>query len=379
MDLLILLTYAAFVIAVFKIFKLAVNGYTVVTAVLGGIGILAALLLSMNYNHPYTQVARFYFHTTPIVPQVQGKVIEVAVTDSQHVQAGDVLFKINPTPYENTVKQKQAQLEAAKQRVIELDLDMESFEQSYKAAQSDVEAAKDTYERDKKLVAKSAVSKSEFEQARQSYLSAQARAGQAKAQLARAKQATLSTIGGVNTEVADLAAQLATAQFNLDETVVRAPTDGTVLQVMLRPGMMAMPMPLKPSITFQHDEEPFFVASFLQNNAQRITKGSEVEVILPSVPGRFFKGEVASVGAAVAQGQLQPSGKLLDAEQLQGQGRINVLVRFDEGELDPYQIIPGSTGHAAVYSEHMHHLAVMRRVLLRMTSWTNFLFSDGHG
>lgn len=104
MDLLILLTYAGFAIAVFKIFKFPVNGYTVVTAALGGIALLATLLLLMNYNHPFTQSARFFYRTTPIVPQVSGIVIEVEVSDLQRVKAGDPLFQIDPTPYENTVK-----------------------------------------------------------------------------------------------------------------------------------------------------------------------------------------------------------------------------------------------------------------------------------
>ncbi len=378
MDVLILLTYAAIVIAVFKVAKVPVNGYTVVTAALGGIGILATLLLLMNYNHPFTSKARFYFHTTPIVPQVQGRVIEVNVTDSQAVKAGDVLFKIDPQPYQFIVDQKNAQLASAESRAKELELDLLAFEEAYNAAVSDEAAAKDTFERDKKLVANSAVSKSEFEQAKQSYASAQARTSQAKAQLARAKQSTDSTIGGINTQVADATSQLATAQFNLDETTVRAPTDGTVLQLMLRPGMMAVPIPLKPVIIFQHDEPPYFVASFLQNNAQRIVPGAEAEVILPAVPGRFFKGEVELVGAAVAQGQLQPTGDLLDVDQSTGEGRINVLIRFVDGELDDFQIIPGSTGQAAVYSEHVEEVAIMRKVLLRMKSWTNFIFSDGH-
>ncbi|QDT05977.1 Inner membrane protein YiaV precursor [Rubripirellula lacrimiformis] len=378
MDLLIILTYAAIVFAIFKVFKVPVNGYTIVTAALGGCAILATLLLLMNFNHPYTKVGRFYFHTTPIVPQVKGKVIEVAVTDSQHVKAGDVLFKIDPVPYQAAVKQKQSLVANAKQRASELDVDLVSYQQAYQAAKAERDAAKDTYDRNKELVTSSAVSRSEFEQSKQSFFSADARANQAKAQMDRAEIASLSKIDGVNTDVLDAEAQLQIAQFNLDETTVRAPTDGTVLQVMLRPGMMAVPMPLAPAMIFRHDEDHVFVASFLQNNAQRIELGAEVEVILPAVPGRFFKGTVQTLSAAVAQGQLQPTGNLVDADQIQGEGRYNVGIAFDEGELDGFPIVPGSTGQVAVYSEHMHHLSVMRRVLMRMKSWTNYVFSDGH-
>jgi multidrug resistance efflux pump len=96
----------------------------------------------------------------------------------------------------------------------------------------------------------------------------------------------------VNTDVARLQAELATAEFNLSETTVRAPTDGMVLQLFLREGMMAVPLPLRPVMVFGHDEPAQLWASFLQNSAQRVEEGSDAEVILPAVPGRFFKAKV---------------------------------------------------------------------------------------
>ena len=72
MDLLIILTYAAFAYGAFRLFKIPVNGFTLLTAVLGGVAIIGALLLGMNYNHPYTSEARFYFNTTPIIPPSAG-------------------------------------------------------------------------------------------------------------------------------------------------------------------------------------------------------------------------------------------------------------------------------------------------------------------
>jgi hypothetical protein len=83
------------------------------------------------------------------------------------------------------------------------------------------------------------------------------------------------------------------------------------------------------------------------------------------------------VGAFIAQGQLQPSGNLVDPEQIKGEGRILVGIE-PEDDLSKYQIVPGSTAQVAIYTHHMHHLAVMRKVLLRMKSWTNFIFGDGH-
>jgi multidrug resistance efflux pump len=143
--------------------------------------------------------------------------------------------------------------------------------------------------------------------------------------------------------------------------------------------MMAVPLPLKPVMVFQHDESQFFVASFLQNNAQRIVEGAEAEAIFPAAPGRFFKGKVKLIGSAIAEGQLQPGGDMIEAEKIDQGGRINVVIDFDDGVLEGFHIPPGSTGQVAVYSDHMRGIGVMRRVLLRMKSWMNFVFSDGHG
>ncbi|WP_419177505.1 biotin/lipoyl-binding protein [Gallibacterium genomosp. 1] len=58
------------------------------------------MLLVMNYNHPHTKLATQYYVSTPIIPNVKGTIIEVnPVKSNQLVKKGDVLFKIDPTPF----------------------------------------------------------------------------------------------------------------------------------------------------------------------------------------------------------------------------------------------------------------------------------------
>ena len=158
---------------------------------------------------------------------------------------------------------------------------------------------------------------------------------------------------------------------------MRAPTDGVVVQLFLRPGMYAVPMPMRPVMVFMHKEAPSFAGAFLQNSSQRIIEGADAEVILPAVPGRVFKAKVATAGAYIPQGQLQPSGTLVDPGQIKGDGRVIVSINFQE-DLSKYQIVPGSVGNVAIYTDHMKELSILRKVLLRMKSWMNFIFSDGH-
>jgi multidrug resistance efflux pump len=72
MDLLLILTYTAICIAIFKIFKIPLNKWTVPTAVLGGIVLVGGLVFLMNYNHPHSRTAFRAFVTTPIIPNVKG-------------------------------------------------------------------------------------------------------------------------------------------------------------------------------------------------------------------------------------------------------------------------------------------------------------------
>jgi hypothetical protein len=80
MELLLILTYTAICYAIFKAFKIPVNKWTVPTAALGGVFIIAGLVLLMSYNHPFTNEGRIYFTSAPVIPSIKGPVIEVPVT-----------------------------------------------------------------------------------------------------------------------------------------------------------------------------------------------------------------------------------------------------------------------------------------------------------
>lgn len=377
MELLLILTYTAIAVAIFKIFRIPVNAFSLLTAVLGGVALIGALLLGMNYNHPFSSQGRFYFTTTPIVPTVGGRVVEVPVEPNKPVKAGDVLFRIDAERYENAVKAGEAALADARQVAEQLKSAAATASKNAQAAQASSAAALDIYERSKKLIATGAISQAQFKQAEERFAAARSQAEAAQAEAERASLEASAAIEGVNTDVARLQAELDTARYELEQTVVRAPTDGVVLQLFLRPGMYAVPLPLRPVMVFMHAESPRFAAAFLQNSSQRIITAADAEVIFPAVPGRVFKARVESAGAYIPQGQLQPSGTLLDPEQIKGDGRVIVQLDFED-DLSKFQIVPGSVGEVAIYTHHMHHLAVMRKILLRMKSWTNFIFGDGH-
>lgn len=381
MDLLLIATYAAICIGIFKAFKIPVNGITLLTAVLGGVFLIGFLLLGMNYNHPFSSNGRFYYTTTPINPLVPGLVIEAPVKEAAKVKKGDVLFRIDPTGYAAVVDAKKAALAEAEQGALQLVEARKTSEARLEQARAEEQRAREAFERaetlGKNASGVAAIAQQEIDTKRGLYLAAKAAAAAAESELTRAKLAETAQIGGVNTTVAKLRAELAAAQFDLDQTTVHAPADGTVEQTFLREGMMATPIPLRPVMVFRPNEPPVFVGAFLQNSAQRLTPGSHAEIAFPAVPGRIFKAKVTRVQEAIAQGQVQATGTLLDPEAIKGQGRVLVALQMEE-DFSAYQLVPGTTGNVAVYTEHFHHLAIMRKVLIRMSSWTNYLFSDGH-
>ena len=215
MDLLLVMTYAALAYAAFKVFKIPVNGFTLLTAALGGVAILSLLLLTMNYNHPFSKEARFYYNTTPIVPAVRGRVIEVPAEANKPLKAGDVLFKIDPTPFENAVKAKEAALADAQQTTKQLHAAADAAEKKLESALADRDSAKDIFERSTKLLASGAIAQVQFEKSKNSYNAAEATAQSARSEADRARLEAEAAIKGVNTDVARLQAELDTAKFYL--------------------------------------------------------------------------------------------------------------------------------------------------------------------
>lgn len=315
MDILLIMTYVALCIAIFKIFKIPLNKWTVPTAFLGGVLVIGTLLVLMNYSHPYSAQSREYFYTTPIMPSVKGRVTEVNAKPNQPMKAGDVLFTIDPTPFQDQVNELTARLTVAKKNLVR---------------------AKEMF---RKGVGKEV------------------------------------SVDETQAKVDSLSAALAKAEFDLGETTVRAPTDGYVTQMLLHPGMYAVPMPLRPVMVYVHSDSYEYVAWFRQNSLMRLKAGHQAELAFDGLPGEVFTGEVVSVLPVMAEGQLQASGNLI-SDTSHNSGLIPVRIRITDERFEQYKpYVPGGAfAQTAVYSDHFHHLALIRKVLLRMSSWMNYLF-----
>ena len=356
------------------------NQWSLSTAVLGGIVGIALLLVGMSYNHPFSTNARIYFSVTPVYAGVRGRVIDVPVHANVPLKAGDVLFRIDPTPYQAVVDQKKALLADAEQNVGQLKATYESATAAGDRAEAQYKLAKANYDRQLSLFQKQIIAQAALDRySRDLDASRQTMVG-ARAEQERARLAYSANISGVNTAVARLRSELADAEYDLAQTVVRAYGKGFVTQVALRPGMYAVPYSFRPVMVFintdEHDRA--LGAAFQQNSLQRVKAGDEAEVAFEGVPGRVFKGKVRIVLDAIATGQIEAVGGLEDFGARPNSGRALAVIDLDQ-DTSGYQLPLGSAGEVAIYTEHLHHLALLRKILLRMRSWQNYVFLEGHG
>jgi multidrug resistance efflux pump len=310
----LVIVYSMIMFFVFKVLKVPLNKWTGTTAVLGGVVSIGFILLMMGMYHPFTKEARIYTLTTPVLPTVKGRIIEVNVKTGDRVKAGESLFQIDPEPFQYEVDRLEAE------RIL---------------AESNLADAQE-------LFAKQFASAKDVERA----------------------QAALDS----------LKAQLASAHFNLSQTDVQAEADGYVAQVRLRAGALAVDMPMRPLMTFVNDQDRFLLGGFQQNPLQNIQPGFKAEVIFIALPGKVFSATVDGISDIMGQGQLLPDDKLISVNGVTPPGRVLVRINVED-DLSEYQLPVGAKAYIAVYSETWEPVAIVRKVILRIMSWENYLFS----
>jgi len=375
--------------------------------------VLAGMMLLLNIFAPTTSDVRVVKYIVPIVSQVRGRVIEVAVDNNRPVKKGDVLFRIDPTPYQHEVDSLQARINADearvgadRQKLLEVQArlaDAASAEPQLKeqlnaatekvtSLTASLELARKRVQQNTELVAAGAGSRFDLEQAETNVreLTAQIAAARAAEQEIREKllgrfKGDLSTVAQVKAQIASAQAQLQASQaqvettraqlenarWNLLQTTVLAPGNGTMVNVMLRPGYFVAGMPFNEVMTFVDDEYQIF-ALFGQNELHQVVAGNEAEITLDTFPGRIIKAHVDSVIWAQAQGQVDASGNLPNTMFTPPPGRFPVKLVVAEKDRSLF-VAAGARGSAALYTDHLSMLHIIRKVLLRVSSYFDYI------
>jgi multidrug resistance efflux pump len=242
------------------------------------------------------------------------------------------------------------------------------------------------------LVAAGAGNRFDLEQAQTSVkeLTAQLAAARASEQQVREKlsgrvNGDLATVAEVKAQIASAAAQVQVSQAQVDttraqlenarwdllQTTVVAPGNGTMVNVMLRPGFFVAGMPFNEVMTFVDSEYQIF-ALFGQNELHQVIPGNEAEITLDTYPGRVIKAHVDSVIWAQGQGQLEASGDLPRTTFVAPPGRFPVKLVVGEQDRELF-LAAGARGSAAIYTEHLTLVHIIRKVLLRVASYLDYI------
>ncbi|HEX3152310.1 MAG TPA: HlyD family secretion protein [Gemmataceae bacterium] len=423
-------TYGVLCWLLFKKFKLIpITTYSIVTAFLGGGVILLLLYIFLSVFHPVSHDGRIYAPVVQIVPNVRGLVIEVPIEANKPIKKGEVLFRIDPKPFQIEVdrlraslavknvnlaqlSEKLAEAEAAtKQAVAQQYVSESQFErqarenyekENARVAQvnKQLDLAKQNLARIEPLAAKLVATQQDLDVARTRVASLEEENNQAVAAANVAKEQmktgnksleavrqdivrleaiergirlqVKAELDGVNPEVREVEAELENARWRLEQTEVRAPSDGYVPQLTLRPGQLVLPVPLTPVMVFVPTDEKVLIATFAQKAISDIKPGMNAEVTFEAFPGKSFKVKVKRVFTIVPEGEVLASGKLLEAADKHDEGRIPVSFEYGE-DIAALNLPAGTQASVAVYTDRVHALSIVRKIILRMKSWEHFV------
>ncbi|HEX7261154.1 MAG TPA: HlyD family secretion protein [Luteolibacter sp.] len=384
MDILILLIYSFFVWLIFiKLKWLPWNIVSQVIVITIPIVGLTILILLLNIFCPSSSDVRTMNYVVPIVPRVTGQVTEVPIEPNRPIKKGDVLFKIDPVPFELAVKMAEANLEGLKVALVTaeasqrgLGFELKNAQANKAALQSQMILAKKRLEQFTQLAGSGAGRGADLEKAQSDLATLESEIAGAEALESQVKQklSALTAAGEIDVvaeakaKIAKGEADLANAKYDLDGTTYLAPADGRVANLALRPGVRASQLPMAPVMSFIEDKDQWVVAFFHQNELRNVEPGNETEIFLKTHPGKIIKCTVDSILWATAQGQMPISGNLPNT-QTAGAPDQQIAVRLLVGPKDrDLFLAAGARGHGAIFTERGKALHILRKVFVRVSA-----------
>jgi multidrug resistance efflux pump len=307
------LIYVAILFLAVKIGLIKLNAFWKISPVLWMVLLFFVLFVPMQWGAPAGAV-RAYRNVIEIIPNVTGEVLEVPVTPLVPLEQGDVLFTIDPTQYDARVDQLEAQIALS---------------------QANLERARDL--------------------------------------MARGVGRQLD-VDIYSAEVSSLTAQLHDAEWQLENTVVRAPMDGKVVALTLRPGQRVANLPLRSWVAFVPADSARLAVGIPQSRLRFVEPGQKAEVVLRMLPGRTLDATVKEIAQINPSAQLQPSGIIPPAPTPADPVLpFFVVLELNEENIDLASIPGGADGTAAIYTEQVAATHIIRKVMIRMEAWMNYI------
>jgi multidrug resistance efflux pump len=178
----------------------------------------------------------------------------------------------------------------------------------------------------------------------------------------------------VSATIASVKAQLELACYYLDNTLMVAPEDGYIVDLQVRPGMVAGILRVGGIASFIVDNDRYLLASFNQGTLKYVKPGQPVEVALDLYPGQIFTAKVDTVWWANGEGQYLPTDvipKFYPTDPKKPEGEFAVKIYLENPSRVGLPI--GAQGAAAIYTSG-GGFAALRKITIRMHSWANWLY-----
>ena len=282
--------------------------------------------------------------------EVGGQIVAVMVREGQQVKAGEVLFVVDPAPYQIQIAQADAAIASAQANAIALANSSAMSGADISASREDIGFAQARLERQRALWSRGFTTKADYEAAQHQV--AQAREelnlAEAKQAEARAKLSTGAQVPGVLPAVAAARAQRSAAELNLARTVVRAPMSGRITQAdrMLIGQQLVSGLPV---VTIVANGSSYVEANFKETELAEMQVGQAAEIKFDAYPDLTLKGHVALIGAGTGS-----EFSVLPAQNATGNWvkvtqRVPVRIAIDGGS--PRPLIAGISSHITVYTD----------------------------
>lgn len=339
--------------------------------------LLIIFLIGLRYVAPLSMDAKVIQHTIQLTPRLTDPtlVTEVLVKPNVRVKKGTPLFQFDQRPYQYKVNQLEAKLAQAKQDVLVMDADITVNAQKVIQQRSELEYAKYQLQLSKNLAKQGAGPEEDAQKWAAQVAATEAGIKEAQAEVLRANLRYQSQIDGVNTNVATLKAELDQAKYYLANTLMVAPEDGAVINMQVRPGMVAGDVRLGAIASFICDDDRYVLATYFQENLKYVKPGQTVEIAFDLYPGQIMKGTVQTIWQGSGEGQLLPSGVLPTfmpkAEDIP-QGQFAVAIKINDKDQSKYPI--GTQGRASIYTDPKSGFVMMRKIGIRVYTWLNFIY-----
>nr|WP_249139741.1 biotin/lipoyl-binding protein [Bradyrhizobium japonicum] len=356
--------------AVFSKFKLVRWSWPSGTiSILTGVLILATFMALFNYLTPSGKVT-VTGRVVEIAPNVSGEIVAIPVKPNLPVKIGDVLFQIDPAPFQYKVSQLRASLAAAQQQTQVLKSNYEQATANVAGLEAQQKYNAKRLDDIHRLYASGANTEFKEQDTQVQYETVTAQLNAAKATQQSAKLALDSEIGGINTSVAQIQAQLDHATWELSQTSVRAPADGYVTIVALAVGDRATQV--RSTMSFIVEKEITIVGIFAQNGFQTIKVGAPVDIVFDNVPGRIYHAKIMAIPKGIGQGQIAVSGTLARTTALGGTTAFPAEISLpDEMSRDSLRL--GISGNATVFAANAGVIGLLASILVWVSSYTAYL------